>query len=47
MRLGGRGLPHMKQSGRGDLFLIVQIAVPKNLTAEQKALAQKMAEQGL
>ncbi|MDJ0853614.1 MAG: J domain-containing protein [Desulfobacterales bacterium] len=47
MRLGGHGLPRMKQSGRGDLFLIVQIAVPKNLTAEQKALAHKLAEQGL
>ncbi len=47
MRLGGHGLPHMKQSGRGDLFLVVQIVMPKNLTAEQKALAQKLAEQGL
>ncbi len=47
MRLGGHGLPHMKQSGRGDLFLIVKIDVPKNLTAEQKALAHKLAEQGL
>ncbi len=47
MRLGGHGLPRMKQSGRGDLYLIVQITVPKNLTAEQKALVQKLAEQGL
>ena len=47
MRLGGHGLPHMKQSGRGDLFLVVQITIPKELTAEQKALAKKLAEQGL
>jgi curved DNA-binding protein len=47
MRLGGHGLPRMKQSGRGDLFLIVQIAIPKNLTPEQLSIVQKMAATGL
>ncbi len=47
MRLGGHGLPRMKQSGKGDLFLIIQIIVPKNLTPEQLSLVEKMAAQGL
>ncbi len=47
MRLGGHGLPRMKNSGRGDLFLIIQISIPKNLTPEQVSLAEKMAATGL
>ena len=47
MRLGGHGLPHMKKSRKGDLFLIVQIAIPKNLTPAQLSLVEKMAETGL
>ncbi|MBL0716139.1 MAG: J domain-containing protein [Desulfosarcina sp.] len=47
MRLSGHGLPHMKKSGKGDLFLIVQIAIPKNLTAEQLSVVEKMAAAGL
>jgi curved DNA-binding protein len=47
MRLGGHGLPYMKKSGRGDLFLIVQVSIPKNLTPAQLSLVEKMAAQGL
>jgi curved DNA-binding protein len=47
MRLGGHGLPQMKKSGRGDLFLIVQIVIPKQLAPEQLSLVEKMAEMGL
>ena len=47
MRLSRHGLPHMKKSGKGDLFLVVQIAIPKDLTPEQLSLVKKMAELGL
>lgn len=47
MRLGGHGLPRMKKSGKGDLFVIVQIVIPKQLTPEQRSLVEKMAETGL
>ncbi len=47
MRLSRQGLPHMKKSAQGDLFLIVQIAIPKDLTPEQLSLVKKMAEAGL
>jgi curved DNA-binding protein len=47
MRLAGHGLPSMKGSKRGDLYVSLHIQIPKHLTAEQKALAEKLAEAGL
>ncbi|MEJ2099489.1 MAG: DnaJ C-terminal domain-containing protein [Desulfobacterales bacterium] len=47
MRMSGRGLPHMKGSRKGDLFVKIQIKMPKSLTAEQKALIEKLAQKGL
>jgi len=47
MRLGGHGLPHMRSGGRGDLFLVIQVAIPARLTSAQKALVEKLAETGI
>ena len=47
MRLAGRGLPQMHGKGRGDLYVRVQVQIPKHLSAEQKALIKKLAESGL
>jgi curved DNA-binding protein len=47
MRLPGLGLPSMKGSKRGDLYVRVHIQIPQHLTSEQKALAQKLAETGI
>ena len=47
MRMAGRGLPHMKGSRKGDLFVKIQIKMPKSLTDEQKALIEKLAQKGL
>jgi molecular chaperone DnaJ len=39
LRVKGRGVPHLKGSGRGDLLARVQVTVPKKLTkAERDAL---------
>jgi molecular chaperone DnaJ len=39
LRLGGRGLPHMKGGARGDLHLELQLEVPEGLDeAERRAL---------
>ncbi len=42
IRLRGRGVPHLRQSGRGDQIIVVQVAVPEKLTAEQKDLLQQL-----
>jgi curved DNA-binding protein len=47
MRLSGHGLPSMKGGKRGDLYVCINIQIPKHLTSEQKALVEKLAETGL
>ena len=47
MRLAGHGLPAMKGTKRGDLYVSIHIQIPKHLTTEQKALVEKLAETGL
>ena len=47
MRMAGRGLPYMKGTRKGDLFVKIQIKMPKQLTAEQKRLVEKLAQTGL
>jgi curved DNA-binding protein len=47
MRLAGHGLPQMKGSGKGDLFVVILIDLPKQLTPEQKNLIRQLADAGL
>ncbi len=47
MRLSGHGLPHMQGSGRGDLYVSVQVNIPANLTDHQEKLVRQIAEAGL
>jgi curved DNA-binding protein len=47
MRLSGHGLPHMNSRKKGDLYAIIIVALPKNLTKEQQKLARQMADNGL
>ena len=47
MRLSGHGLPQMKGSAKGDLFVMVLIDMPRHLTAEQKKLVAQLADLGL
>jgi len=43
-RLPGKGIPHVRGRGRGDLIVVVYIETPKSLTAEQEELLRKLAE---
>ena len=47
MRLTGHGIPAMKGSKRGDLYVRIHITIPKKLTADQKKIVEKLASQGL
>lgn len=40
-RLQGRGVAHIRGSGRGDQYVRIKVAVPKNLTKRQKELLQE------
>jgi molecular chaperone DnaJ len=41
-RLPGRGMPNVRTGRRGDQFVVVQVVVPKDLSADQKALLRKV-----
>jgi curved DNA-binding protein len=47
MRMSGHGLPHMNSSKKGDLYVKVQLKLPKKLTDEQKKLIQQLAASGM
>lgn len=47
MRLAGHGLPRIDKSGKGDLYVVIQVAIPRKLSDEQKRLIEKMADIGL
>ncbi len=47
MRLSGHGLPSMKGKKRGDLYVRIQVKIPKSLSREQKELVEKLASTGL
>jgi curved DNA-binding protein len=47
LRLTGHGLPHMKGTGQGDLYVVVLVDLPKQLTDEQRNLVAKLADAGL
>jgi curved DNA-binding protein len=47
MRLSGHGLPDMKGTKKGDLYVRIQIKIPQHLSEEQKKIVEKLAAAGL
>jgi molecular chaperone DnaJ len=43
-RLRGKGVPRLQRSGRGDQIIIVNVAVPTNLDANQKRLLGELGK---
>lgn len=41
--LKGKGVPHLRANSRGDLLVRVNVAVPRELTAEQRRLLEQLA----
>ena len=44
LRMRGKGVPHLRGSGRGDQLVIINIEVPKRLSSEQRELFEQLAE---
>jgi DnaJ-class molecular chaperone len=42
LRLRGKGVPSLQGRGRGDLYFVLQIRVPEQLTPEAKAAAEQL-----
>jgi molecular chaperone DnaJ len=42
-RVSGHGLPHLRSKARGDLYVRIQVNVPKKLTKEEKKILQDLA----
>jgi len=47
MRIPGKGLPHMRGNGLGDLYVQINLEMPKHLTDKQKRAVERLAEVGL
>ncbi len=43
-RVAGQGLPHLRSRSRGDLFIRIQVTVPKKLTKEERQIVVNLAE---
>ena len=44
LRMRGKGVPHLRGSGRGDQLVMVNVAIPSKLNAEQRKLFEQLAE---
>ncbi len=47
LRMTGHGLPVMKEKKKGDLYVRINIEMPKKLTREQKKIIRELADSGL
>ena len=41
--LKGKGVPHLRGSGRGDQLVMIDVEVPTRLTGEQRKLFEELA----
>ncbi len=40
----GKGIPHLRRSGRGDELVVIQVSIPTQLTHEQREMFSKLAK---
>ncbi|MGD0054222.1 MAG: DnaJ C-terminal domain-containing protein, partial [Acidimicrobiales bacterium] len=43
MRVRARGVPASGKNGAGDLLVTIEVAIPKKLNKEQRALVERLA----
>ena len=44
VRLRGKGIPMLNGSGRGDLFVHIEVRIPRKLTRDQRKLLEQLSE---
>jgi molecular chaperone DnaJ len=44
IRLRGKGVKHLRGSGRGDQHVVIQVKVPRNLSSRERELLRELAE---
>jgi len=42
-RLKGKGMPHLKGGGSGDQYIKIMIAIPKDISEEDKGIIRKIS----
>ncbi len=47
IRLNGRGMPHLRGSGRGNHYVRIKVSVPKKLNKKQKELLEEFRKEEL
>lgn len=47
IRLRGKGVPHVRGSGRGDAYVRIVVRMPDRLTREQRGIIEELKQQGL
>ena len=43
VRLRGEGVPHLRGSGKGDIYVRLIVEVPEKLTKEQKKIIKQLS----
>ncbi|MBI3649133.1 MAG: molecular chaperone DnaJ [Actinobacteria bacterium] len=44
IRLRGKGVPNLNRRGRGDLFVAIEVSVPKGVSKQERELVERLAE---
>jgi molecular chaperone DnaJ len=44
LTLKGKGVPRLRNNGRGDQLVIINVEIPKRLTPEQRQLFEQLAK---
>ena len=40
----GKGMPHLRGSGRGDQLVIINVEIPRSLDNDQRELVEKLGQ---
>ena len=44
IRMRGKGVPHLRGSGRGDQLVIINVEIPKSISSDQRELFEKLGK---